>query len=266
METNEQIRKYKEEVKYLLNLLKLAYQERDEARDQLQKLLNKLMPSSPTTELQPMIPHHPQPESPLMIAAAKANSSITESSSLSDTLHGSSPLDPFIDAVTSPEFSSINMADSGSNLGILNHPYVAKIDASATVIDKLVEGKTLPQKGKLLEAVMESGPLLQTLFVAGPLPRWRNPPTVQFKIPPVSIQGCDSKTANQKPSANPSRTMVQKRLNPGQMSRGSNQLCSAAMLNFAGSGSASGLSNSQLFSTGAGFYSQITAGKRQRFN
>ncbi|XP_007016531.2 PREDICTED: uncharacterized protein LOC18590758 isoform X1 [Theobroma cacao] len=280
MEASEQIWKYREEVKHLLNLLKLAYQERDEARDQLQKLLNKLLPSSPT-ELQPILPH-PQSESPLMVAA-KANSSITESNSLSDTYnhhsHGSSQVDSFFDAVTSPEFSSINMADSGS-LGFVNQPFVqeynngsmptglvssgvTKIDPATSVIDNLAKGKPLPQKGKLLQAVMEAGPLLQTLLVAGPLPRWRNPPPMQtFKIPPVSIKGCDSERANQKPGANPNRTIVQKRLNSSsypEMSRGSRQMCSAAILNFAGSASASGLS-----SAGAGVSTQIIAGKRQR--
>ena len=287
MEAIEQIRKYREEVKHLLNLLNLAYQERDEARDQLQKLLNKLMPSSPT-ELQPILPH-PQSESPLMIAA-KANSSITESNSLSDTYnhqsHGSSPVDSFFDAVNSPDFSSINVVDSGS-MGFVNQPFVqeyngsvstglvspgvTKVDPAATVIDNLAKGKTLPQKGKLLQAVTEAGPLLQTLLVAGPLPQWRNPPPLQtFKIPPVSMKGFDSKSANQKPAANPNRTIVQKRLNSSsypEMSCGSRQMCSAAMLNFASSASASasGLSNSQLLSPGAGFNTQITAGKRQRF-
>ncbi|XVE79644.1 hypothetical protein DITRI_Ditri14bG0074600 [Diplodiscus trichospermus] len=279
MEANEQTRKYREEVKHLLNLLKLAYQERDEARDQLQKLLNKLMPSSPT-ELQPILPHH-QSESPLLIAT-KANSSITESSSLSDTYnnqsHGSSPVDSFFDAVTSPEFSSINMADSGS-MGFVNQPYgsvstglvssgVTKVDATAALIDNLAKGKTLPQKGKLLQAVMEAGPLLQTLLVAGPLPRWRNPPRLQtFKIPPVSITGCDAKTANQKPAANPNRTILQKRLNSSsyhETSPTSSQMCSAAILNSASSASASGLRNSQLLSAGAGV-NTLTAGKHQRF-
>ncbi|XVF05569.1 hypothetical protein REPUB_Repub05bG0183700 [Reevesia pubescens] len=262
MEANEQIRKCREEVKHLLNLLKLAYQERDEARDQLRKLRNKLMPSSPA-ELQPILPY-PQSESPLLVAA-KANSSITESNSLSDTYnhqqsHGSSPVDSFFDAVTSSDFSSINLADSG-NMGFVNRPFVqdyngsmstglvssgvTKIDPAATVIDNIAKDKTLPQKGKLLQAVMEAGPLLQTLLLAGPLPRWRNPPPLQtFKIPPVSIKGCNSKTANQKPAMNSNRTIVQKRLNSSssypEMSRGTRQMCSAAMLNFASSASASG--------------------------
>ncbi|KAE8700813.1 hypothetical protein F3Y22_tig00110556pilonHSYRG00795 [Hibiscus syriacus] len=46
--------------------------------------------------------------------------------------------------------------------------------AEATV--ELVPDKPLPEKGKLLQAVMKAGPLLQTLLLAGPLPQWRHPP------------------------------------------------------------------------------------------
>ncbi|GLJ08928.1 hypothetical protein SUGI_0098710 [Cryptomeria japonica] len=35
---------------------------------------------------------------------------------------------------------------------------------------------SLPEKGKLLEAVLKAGPLLQTLLLAGPLPMWQRPP------------------------------------------------------------------------------------------
>lgn len=187
METNEQIRKYREEVKYLLNLLKLAYQERDEARNQLQKLLNKLMPSSPT-ELQPILPH-PQSESPLMFAA-KANSSITESSSLSDTYnnhqqsHVSTPVDSFFDSVTSPDFSRINMADSGG-MGFVNQPLVQEyngsvstglvssvltkvVDPAATVIDNLAKGKTLPQKESFCNQLWKQALFFKHFLLLGP--------------------------------------------------------------------------------------------------
>ncbi|KAJ6895074.1 DUF1635 domain-containing protein [Populus alba x Populus x berolinensis] len=110
VEANEEMRKHKEDVDHLINLLKIAYQERDEAKGQLQKLVNKLI----TPELLPILPLA-QPESPLVMPA-KANSSITESNSLSDTYnhqsHGSSAVDSLLDAVSSPDFSSINMADS----------------------------------------------------------------------------------------------------------------------------------------------------------
>ncbi|KAI3696933.1 hypothetical protein L6452_29570 [Arctium lappa] len=49
----------------------------------------------------------------------------------------------------------------------------------------------LPEKGKLLEAVMKAGPLLQNLLLAGPLPHWRHPPppldTYQIPPPPVVL-------------------------------------------------------------------------------
>ncbi|EEF38655.1 protein enabled homolog [Ricinus communis] len=54
---------------------------------------------------------------------------------------------------------------------------------------EMVPQKPLPEKGKLLQAVMKAGPLLQTLLLAGPLPQWRHPPPPleSFEIPPVTI-------------------------------------------------------------------------------
>ncbi|KAL4610416.1 hypothetical protein ACB092_08G048200 [Castanea dentata] len=284
IEANEEIRKNKENMRNLHNLLKIAYQERDEARDQLQNLLNKLMASSPT-EL-PNIHPRVHPESPLVIPA-KANSSITESNSLSETYnaqsHGSSPVDSLFDAVSSPDFSNINVVDSGK-VGFVNQPLVhdyngslstdlaspgkAKIDPASEVIDNLVKGKALPQKGKLLQAVMEAGPLLQTLIVAGPLPRWRNPPPLQpFKIPPFSIKGCETADFSSKSPAN-AGYMVQKPLNSSTypvMSRGTSQTCSAAMLNFASGPSNSYSNNMMPLTTIASFNNHVPAGKRQRF-
>ncbi|KAG6629263.1 uncharacterized protein LOC122293416 isoform X2 [Carya illinoinensis] len=280
-EAIEEIRKNKEYVKNLLNLLNIATQERDEARAQLQKLLSKLLPSSPT-ELPNIFPHV-QTESPLVIPT-KANSSITESNSQSETYnhqsHGSSPVDSFFDAVSSPDFSNINAADS-SNIGFLNQPSVQKyngsmstgiassqINPASDVIDNLVKGKALPTKGKLLQAVMEAGPLLQTLIVAGPLPRWRNPPPLQpFKIPPVCIEGHETAMINFKSAPNGS-SMVHKPLNSSSspvMSRGSSQPCSASVLNFADDLSSSCLSNPRLLTSCASFNNYVPAAKRQRF-
>lgn len=49
--------------------------------------------------------------------------------------------------------------------------------------------KPLPEKGKLLQAVLEAGPLLRTLLLAGPLPQWQHPPPQldSIDIPPVAI-------------------------------------------------------------------------------
>lgn len=276
-------------MKHLLQLLKVAYQERDEAREQLQKILNKVMPSSPSGFL-PVRPQL-QPESP-RVKPTKANSSITESNSLSETTynhpqsHGSPspPVDSFFDTVTSPDLSNITMADS-NNMAFVNQPIIqeyngslpgglvssgaAQIDQASVVIDNLVKGKELPQKGKLLQAVMEAGPLLQTLLVAGPLPQWRNPPTMQsFQIPPVSIKGCDTAVVNQKPAANQSY-FVHKPLNTSpyvEMSCGSSQMLSSSMLNFGSSPNGSCFSNGGLLASGGYVNNQIPTGKRQRFH
>ncbi|XWS56378.1 hypothetical protein CRYUN_Cryun09bG0080700 [Craigia yunnanensis] len=54
---------------------------------------------------------------------------------------------------------------------------------------KLAANRQLPEKGKLLEAVKEAGPLLQNLLLAGPLPQWQHPPPqlTSIDIPPVAI-------------------------------------------------------------------------------
>ncbi|KAK6935914.1 Protein of unknown function DUF1635 [Dillenia turbinata] len=235
-EAVEEMRKSKENVKQLLNLLMIAYQERDEARDQLQKLLNKVViPTSPNDCCFTMFPH----ENPL-IKPIKANSSITESNSLS------SPEFSNIDAVSSPELSNINLGDL-NNIGYVTHQTLGQefiattstrtFDHGTIVIDNLVRGKTLPQKGRLLQAVMEAGPLLQTLMVAGPLPRWRNPPPLQsFHIPPVGIKGCETTTlVDQEPVANFANVVVPKT----DSSFGLWQTCSSSMLNFMSGGSSS---------------------------
>ncbi|KAK9124129.1 hypothetical protein Sjap_013731 [Stephania japonica] len=61
---------------------------------------------------------------------------------------------------------------------------------------QLTPEKPLPEKGKLLQAVMKAGPLLQTLLLAGPLPQWRHPPPPldSFEIPPVAVPSPSSST------------------------------------------------------------------------
>ncbi|XP_021628175.1 uncharacterized protein LOC110626523 isoform X2 [Manihot esculenta] len=275
VEASEKMRKHKEDVNHLIDLLKMAYKERDEARDQLQKLLNKLIPSN-SAELNPILHQTQQPKTSIVIPM-KTNSSITESNSLSDTYnhqsHGSSPVDSLFDAVTSPDFSSMNMADS-SQINFGNNAYleeytasmatglvsqsVPKIDPADAAIDSLVNGKILPQKGKLLQSVTEAGPLLQTLLVSGPLPQWRNPPPMElFNIPPFSIKGCEvASTIDQKPAPNAnSADQKPQSLACPDMFRGSSQMCSVSMLNFT-----SGASGSSL-----GSFWPLNSSKRQRF-
>ncbi|WOL04765.1 hypothetical protein Cni_G13487 [Canna indica] len=157
----EEMRKKEENTNQLIHLLQIITRERDEARDQLQLLLNKIT----------------QPESPQM-RQTRASSSITESDSLSGT-----PAESFFNtaaaAAASPELTSAKMAACTRQSN--------EYDSASAVIDGIAMKKPLPQKGKLLQAVLEAGPLLQTLLLAGPLPQWRNPPPLQqFQVPPVA--------------------------------------------------------------------------------
>ncbi|KAL3355013.1 hypothetical protein AABB24_019212 [Solanum stoloniferum] len=258
VQMSEEMMKNKEYVKQLIQFLKMVCQERDEAKDQLHKLLNKFDSNPPI----------------VMMKSTKANSSITDqSNSLSETYnyqsHYSSPVESFFDTVSSPEleFSNINIADSNpvayDNCVTQLSP---KVDKASLVIESFVKGKTLPQQGKLLQSVLEAGPLLQTLLVSGQLPQWRNPPQLTpFSIPSVSFKGCLSDVSNQNLGANlsyPASTSQPY----FDMSCGSSQMVSTSMLNFANSDSGSCLENQRLTSFGPNMNSVVCLGKRQRLH
>lgn len=67
----------------------------------------------------------------------------------------------------------------------------------------------LPEKGHLLQAVRNAGPLLDTLLLAGPLPKWRHPPPAvdPYSIPPPPLvvpeflHGNGNKWSGRKPGA-----------------------------------------------------------------
>ncbi|KAL9376206.1 hypothetical protein Peur_030326 [Populus x canadensis] len=132
-------------------------------------------------------------------------------------------------------------------------PAVAKIHPADAVIENFVKGKVV---GKLLQALMEARPLLQTLLLAGPLPQWRNSPPLQpFNIVPVPVSNqntfANASSLAQKPLASPSYI---------ELRRGYSQKCSS-MLNLASCASSSGLDKGYLLNSGA--IHQIPAGKRQ---
>lgn len=258
----------------LIYLLNFALKERDEAKNQLQNLLN-------TTEKNlPSIPHF-HDDSPVPKPAAKANSSVTESNSLSETYnyhsHGSSPVDCLFDSVPSPEFTNINFVVCNNPLvqepnatipnSRVTYEVMPRFDEGSFVIDNLVRGRPLPQQGTFLKAVLDAGPLVHTLFMAGPLPRWRNPPQLQpAQIPPVSIKRCDTDIFAQKPPAN-SGLLPQRLLNLQsypQMSCGSSQVFSAPMLSFANVVSGSCLSNSSAMPSGLNASACVPFSKRHR--
>ncbi|XP_076905815.1 uncharacterized protein LOC143561699 [Bidens hawaiensis] len=181
-ENHEEMKKNMELVKQLLQSLKIVCQESDEAKDELQKLLNKITPLN-----DPLIRNNQVP----LMTPAKANSSTTESNSVSEAHNrSSSPVESPFNPISSPEFLNINDKN-----GLVN---VQKVDQATLVMEGMIKGKALLQKGNLLEAVVEAGPLLQTLLLAGPLPTWRNPPSLKaFHIPSMAA-AVDHVTAAQK--------------------------------------------------------------------
>ena len=195
MEANEEIRKYEETIKHLFKLLNTVCQERDDARDQLQSLLKNSQPSTTFATSH----HLPSIESTKPYLSYKAFSfcsndlsfaSLHSNEKLPSTcfshartaeLHNlAMPKQPTTTSTTKPCPTRWSQLHGSDDLGttILDiglSKYNADHGASL-MIDKLVWGKPLPQKGRLLRTVTEAGPLLQTLLIA-PLPQWQNPPS-----------------------------------------------------------------------------------------
>ncbi|KAL2487833.1 hypothetical protein Fot_41125 [Forsythia ovata] len=244
VEASEETKKNTLYVKQLIQLLNITIQERDEARNQLQKLLEKFMLTSSTEGLNILPQFHV--DNPL-VKPGKANSSITESNSLSDTYnyhsHVSSPVDSIFDAASSPELSNINMLSTNQTI--------------------LSREEFCHQTGKFLQAVVEAGPLLQTLLVAGTLPRWRNPPRLQpFQIPPAPIKGSDHEIFAQKTASNLGQ-LVSNSQSCAPMSCGSSQILSAPMSSFANVPPGSFLHNGVMMSSRTDANSCIPLAKRR---
>ncbi|KAK4785171.1 hypothetical protein SAY86_001860 [Trapa natans] len=121
-EAGEESKKYHEHIKRLLGVLKMAYLERDEARDRLQKLLDKIAGQNPSfNDNANFIPRQMETRA----------------------------------------FTFVNHLANGP----ITSP---KIDPRPCIIDRLAKGKVLPPKGKLVQAIKDTGPLLQDLLLAEP--------------------------------------------------------------------------------------------------
>ncbi|MFS7964937.1 hypothetical protein Hanom_Chr08g00756241 [Helianthus anomalus] len=105
------------------------------------------------------------------------NSSIAESNSLSDHAYNHcSPVNSLFDPVTSPELSNINTNNSfvqdyhmlPNDFRAMHCPRI--MNNETLMLENMIKGKALPQKGNLLKYVVEVGPLLQTLLVRNPSP------------------------------------------------------------------------------------------------
>ncbi|MED6164082.1 hypothetical protein PIB30_086294 [Stylosanthes scabra] len=149
----EELRKRDDQLHTMRDLLTKAIRERDEAQQKYQSLiLDKLVQNAPLSGIS-SIEDDPRSNG---LSSSDCEESIVSS--------------PVMEHLTQPP-----------------PPLVASSMSDSMI--ELTPDRPLPEKGKLLQAVMKAGPLLQTLLLAGPLPQWRHPPPPleSFEIPPVTI-------------------------------------------------------------------------------
>ncbi|KAH7537090.1 hypothetical protein FEM48_Zijuj03G0055100 [Ziziphus jujuba var. spinosa] len=178
LSAKEEITKREEELLHLKDLLCKAIRERNEAQSECQKLMfdNLIL----NQQLQKRQSHHDhaqhlkQPQEEVVFASLNEED---PKGSKSNQHYGTSDTTDENILIASPDIES----------AVLQPPLLSSPLPPAVM--KLVEGKPLPEKGKLLQAVREAGPLLQTLLLAGPLPQWQHPPPRldTIDIPPVAI-------------------------------------------------------------------------------
>ncbi|CAK7332189.1 unnamed protein product [Dovyalis caffra] len=165
----EELRKKDDHLFHLQDLLSKAIRERDEALKKCQRLvIEKVL-------FQQQQQHHQN-------APVSGISSIEDEPRRGiDSSNGFSSSDCEESIVSSP------VIDPTPQPSQFSQPAAQQTIPQAAM--DLVPEKPLPEKGKLLQAVMKAGPLLQTLLLAGPLPQWRQPPPPleSFEIPPVTI-------------------------------------------------------------------------------
>lgn len=163
----QELRMRDDQVVQLRGLLERTARERDEAREKYQKLLFENL------LLQQQVAAAPPPVSG---GSSVEDEPIRGEKDSPNTFNGGFSLSDCEDSiVSSPNIEPIQPPPSESLMRSLD--------------SLLVPGNRLPEKGKLLQAVMRAGPLLQTLLLAGPLPQWQHPPPPleSSEIPPVKI-------------------------------------------------------------------------------
>ncbi|CAJ2660063.1 hypothetical protein L195_g015449 [Trifolium pratense] len=149
----EELNKKDEQLMNLKDLINNIIRERDEAQEKCQRLL-----------LEKLVFHQQQ------------NAPLSGVSSIEDEPRKRTTIDS--------SNNGFSLSSSDCEESIVSSPIIDQ-----SMIEVLTPNKPLPEKGKLLQAVMKAGPLLQTLLLAGPLPQWKHPPPPleSFQIPPVTI-------------------------------------------------------------------------------
>ncbi|KAF8039496.1 hypothetical protein BT93_B1884 [Corymbia citriodora subsp. variegata] len=183
----EELRRRDDQLLQLRELLDKAIRERNEAHDRYQKLLlEKLV-------LQQQQHHHHQHHHQQLTGPLSGVSSIEDEPRRgidSNNAFSSSDSDESIVSSPPPQLTSPTTSlPPPQQAPSLVSQMMTVVPQNSTPDVELVPDKPLPEKGKLLQAVMKAGPLLQTLLLAGPLPQWRHPPPPleSFEIPPVTI-------------------------------------------------------------------------------
>ncbi|KAH9660521.1 Enabled-like protein (DUF1635) [Citrus sinensis] len=178
----EELKKRDDQLVHLKDLLSKVIRERDVAQEKCQRLVcEKILLQQQQQHQQQQLQQQQQAAAPL-----SGISSIEDEPRRGiDSNNGFSSSDCEESIVSSPVIDPIPQPPS-QNL------QQAQAQGPKSVPEAAIElqpEKPLPEKGKLLQAVMKAGPLLQTLLLAGPLPQWRHPPPPleSFEIPPVTI-------------------------------------------------------------------------------
>jgi len=173
---HEELRKRDEQLIHLEDVLTKTLKERDEALEKYNHLLlNNLL-------LQQKQQQNQNQKQELVTPPLSGASSIIEDEQVQ-------PQQPQLNSNKS--FSSSDTEESIMSPSVIDPVTMnQQIEVSGDeMLATLLPDKPLPEKGKLLQAVIKAGPLLQTLLLAGPLPQWRHPPPPleTSEIPPVTI-------------------------------------------------------------------------------
>jgi hypothetical protein len=169
----EEERHKEQHMKAWAELIRRTAQERDLLREQHQLLLAReleaVMSSSSDSGRSPLASSSP--------AALFVPSMVPQAATINEHPSAAAPAQLATKMpVVLGNSHSAQPTSVGHAAAILENRSVA---AAAARLELLAAKRQLPQKGRLVQAVMEAGPLLQNLLVAGPLPRWRNPPQAQ---------------------------------------------------------------------------------------
>ena len=168
----EELRKRDDQLHNLKDLLNKVIRERDEAQEKCQRLL-----------FEKFVLQQQQQKQQQAAPVSGISSIEDEPRRGIDSNNGLSSSDCEESIVSSPVMDHLPQSQ------IPTQPAPPLVPSVTESMIELTPDKPLPEKGKLLQAVMKAGPLLQTLLLAGPLPQWRHPPPPleSFEIPPVTI-------------------------------------------------------------------------------